>query len=59
MRARGIGTKSEAVRIAVEEGLERALEQPRRTDFSELRGLACGDGENPSPRFTSDDDLWS
>lgn len=41
MRARGIKSKSEAVRIAVEEGLEREI--PQRVDFREWVGMARGD----------------
>ena len=60
MQRRGIRTKSEAVRVAVQEGLERSLEETPKTDFSSWIGLACGKGENPQPRFVNADDdaLW-
>lgn len=59
MRVRGITSKSEAVRVAVKEGLERAYTQDRQADFTAWIGLACSGSENPEPRFRSDDDLWS
>ncbi len=59
MRVRQIKTKSEAVRIAVEETLERSLESGTpATDFHSWIGLACKAPLNPQPRFRSDDDLW-
>jgi len=57
MRARGIRSKSEAVRVAVEEGLQRV--QGVVPDYREWLGLACGEGENPNLRFSSDEDVWS
>ncbi|GMU56976.1 MAG: hypothetical protein AMXMBFR33_61220 [Candidatus Xenobia bacterium] len=56
MQARRIKTKSEAIRVAVEESLERSCEA-FRFDWAQLRGR--GLGVNPSPRFQCDDDLWS
>ncbi len=58
MRIRGIRSKSEAIRVAVKEGLERSLAGRPQVDFSSWLGLARGDGENPAPQFSSDDDLW-
>lgn len=59
MRVRQIKTKSEAVRIAVEETLERSLERGApATDFHSWIGLGCKAPLNPLPRFRSDDDLW-
>ena len=58
MRERGIKTKSEALRIAVREGLERALESGTCIDHREWIGLGRAVSENPRPRFSSDDDLW-
>lgn len=57
MRLRRIRTKSEAVRVAVRESLERSLRQAQAPDFRTWLGRARGD-ENPAPRFTSEDDLW-
>ncbi len=60
MRMREIKTKSEAIRVAVREGLERAIEERGGgTDFHRWIGAALGEGENPEPRFQSDDDLWT
>lgn len=59
MRLRGLKTKSETIRVAVQESLERLLDQQRKTDFHEWLGLAVSAPQNPSPRFGSDDDLWA
>jgi len=58
MRLRAISTKSEAVRVAVSESLDRVRARPRSTDFAEWVGAGLEAPENPSPRFRSDDDLW-
>lgn len=59
MRLRRIKTKSDAIRLAVLEGLERERRGREAPDFSQWLGLAKGVPENPHPRFRSDDDLWS
>lgn len=58
MRLRGVRTKSEAIRLAVREGVERSLERAGRTSFREWLGAALKADLNPHPRFASDDDLW-
>lgn len=58
MRARGLKTKSEAVRVAVEEGLTRASMRVGTVQFSDWLGLGKRAPENPRPLFASDDDLW-
>ena len=58
MRARGIKSKSEAIRVAVEEGLLRASARARPAQFGDWLGLGKHAPENPRPRFASDDDLW-
>jgi hypothetical protein len=58
MRLRGIRTKSDAVRLAVVEGVERARREAPAADFTSWLGLGCAAPENPSPRFRNDDDLW-
>ncbi len=58
MRLRGLDTKSEAIRLAVREGLERARGAGARKSFSSWAGAALGVRPNPEPRFPSDDDLW-
>ncbi len=58
MRVRGLRTKSEAIRVAVREGLQRALQQTRTTDFAAMRGLATAVPENPDRRFRDEDELW-
>jgi len=59
MQIRRIKTKSDAIRLAVWEGLERERRRRQAPDFSRWLGLAKGAPENPHPRFRSDDDLWS
>jgi len=56
--ARRFRSKSEAVRVAVRETLDRALGSRDRADFGQLRGLAAGGRPAASRRFRSDDDLW-
>ncbi len=58
VRLRGFRNKSEAIRAAVQEGLEQALKGQGPAEFNDWIGVAKGDGENPRPRFTTDDDLW-
>lgn len=58
MRLRGVQTKSDAIRLAVQEAAEREIERRRATDFSRWLGLARRAEENPHPRFRSHDDLW-
>lgn len=55
---RGLPSKSEAVRVAVREALEREIRQPPRVDFREWLGLASQAPLNPNPRFQSHDELW-
>lgn len=58
MRQRRLRTKSEAVRQAIAEAVERERSRHRATDFSQWLGLAARAPQNPNPRFPSDDDLW-
>lgn len=58
MRMRDIKTESEAVRIAIKEGLESAYKKKKPFDFGKLLGKANAFPQNPNPRFKSDDDLW-
>jgi Arc/MetJ-type ribon-helix-helix transcriptional regulator len=59
MRLRQIKTKSDAIRSALQEALERERRRNETPDFSRWVGLGTKGPENPSPRFRSDDDLWS
>jgi hypothetical protein len=59
MRLRGIRTKSDAVRLALQEAVEREKRLHRVPDFTRWLGLGKQSPENPNPRFHSDDDLWS
>jgi hypothetical protein len=58
MRARGLTTKSEAVRLAVHEAAERASRAPDGADLGSWLGLGNEPAPNPRPRFATDDDLW-
>lgn len=58
MRARGIKTKSEAVRVAVEEGLALVTRRAETADYAGWRGLGTRAPLNPAPRFASDAELW-
>ena len=58
MKARGLSTATDAVRLAIQEALAREA-RASRSDFREWIGIGCGAPQNSSPRFSSDNDLWS
>ncbi len=58
MKLKRVRTKSDAVRLAVHEAVERERRLKVVPDFSRWVGLARSVPENPRPRFRSDDDLW-
>lgn len=58
MRARKIRSKSEAVRIAVKETLQRTLEGTSSSSYTDWIGLASGEGENLTPRFGDHSEVW-
>ena len=58
MKVKGIPTKSEALRVAVREGLARARESRRPADYTALIGAGKKGFPNPHPRFKKDGDLW-
>lgn len=58
VRLRGLPSKSEAIRSAVLEALEREAERRPPTDFRGWLGAATAAPLNPSPRFSSEDELW-
>ncbi len=58
MKVRRIKTKTEAIRVAVHESLEKALFIPSTVDFSNWLGLGIHASINKHPRFPRDDDLW-
>jgi hypothetical protein len=58
MRLRGIASKSEAVRFAVKEVVEREATQKRQTDWRALIGWANQFPENPNAKSKSHDELW-
>ena len=57
MKARGIPTKSAALRTAVRDGLERSR-TTGRVDVRTWLGIARPGRENPRRRFRSEDDIW-
>jgi hypothetical protein len=57
MRVRGIKTKSDAVRTAVEESL-RLAEKPRKFSINDLYGLAKNLPKTPRSQWLTEDDLW-
>ena len=59
MRLRGIPNKSEAIRLAVRETLDRANRTGAGTNFAKWKGAALAAKLNPEARFGSDDDLWA
>lgn len=58
VRLRGLRSKSEAIRSAVLEALEREIGRTGKVDFRDLLGAANAAPLNPNPRFRSDDELW-
>ncbi len=58
MKLRKLRSKSEAIRLAVKESLERALEQSPAVSYSDWIGIACG-GQNREPRFKNHSDVWT
>lgn len=56
MKERGIGTKSEAIRVAVREGLLRSAKSTNRPSFQSLLGSLKQ--TNRRPKFKTEDDLW-
>ena len=57
MRKRGIATKSEAIRVALREALERS-KRPKTVDFLTWLGAAKKAPLASRPRFRSDADIW-
>jgi Arc/MetJ-type ribon-helix-helix transcriptional regulator len=60
IKRRRLAGKTEAVRVAVREAVERLLnsERAKRT-FRDSLGCAMSIGKlNPQPRFKTEDDLW-
>ena len=57
MKTRRVATKSDAIRQAVHEAVERLAE--KKYDFSKLLGAGNVGPENKNRRFLTEDDLWS
>jgi hypothetical protein len=58
MRRRRIATKSEAIRVAVQEALARLRAERVGVDFRDWIAAGLAAPTNPAPRFGSSDDLW-
>lgn len=58
MRLRHINTKSEAIRLAIKEGIQHATAHVIPGDFTDWLGLATQVPVNKKTKFSSDDDLW-
>jgi len=58
MRLRAIRTKSEAVRVALAEAVERATRSGAAAKYSEWLWIGNRVPVNSRVRFTSEDDLW-
>ncbi len=58
MKKQGLKQKSEAIRRAVSEALERLKSKKNTTDFESWYGVALKAPLNAHPRFNSEDDLW-
>lgn len=58
MRTRGFSVKVEAIRWAVREAAERAVNHPSAERLQRLLGAALRAPLNQNPRFKSNDELW-
>ncbi len=58
MRLRKLTSKSEAVRLAVSEAVERENRGRAHAPFSSWLGAGNRAQPNPHPRFANEDDLW-
>jgi len=57
MRTRGIKNKSEAIRLAVDEALQRSARNPP-VDWKEQIGIANKFPDTPRDQWLSEDELW-
>lgn len=58
MKLRRINTKSEAIRLAIKEGIQHAVVHVKPENFTHWLGLAMQVPINKKAKFSSDDDLW-
>jgi len=58
MRLRGITSKSEAVRIAVKEAVERESAHKPMVEWASLIGWAKQFPEDPNAKLITEDELW-
>ena len=57
VRLRGLPNRSQAIRVAVREAVERALAEAPAGGIASLQGIAV-QGARRRRRFTDDDGLW-
>ncbi len=57
IRLRGLSSRSQAIRIAVREAVERVLTATPGGGVASLRGIGLA-GARRTRRFRDDDDLW-
>lgn len=58
MKARGIKTKSEAIRVAVEDALRLTTGRAKAANFDGWIGLGTRAPQNARPRFARDGEMW-
>jgi hypothetical protein len=58
MKLRHINTKSQAIRVAIKEGIQHSITHAKSLDFTSWLGLAKQVPANKKPKFSCDDDLW-
>ena len=58
MKLRHINTKSEAIRVAIKEGIYHSMARSKTVNFTNWLGLANQAPTNKKAKFSSDDDLW-
>jgi hypothetical protein len=58
MKLRHINTKSEAIRVAIKEGIHHAAAYAKPINFADWLGKGLEVPVNKKAKFSSDDDLW-
>ncbi|MBI2083904.1 MAG: hypothetical protein HYT76_10125 [Deltaproteobacteria bacterium] len=58
MKKQGLKQKSEAIRRAVHEAVERLSRKKIEYNFKDILGIASQYPQNQHPKFQSEDELW-
>jgi hypothetical protein len=58
MKYKKLNQKSAAIRLALEEGVERVESQKTQDNFLSWVGLGLKSTPNQKPKFKTEDDLW-